>query len=247
MTMTADMAPAGRERLRWSASLVIALMLHASLALFILSWQEVIDPIEAPPPPPVLIDMAPLPVPPTPPQPPPQPQIEPIPDLVPAPTAAVALPIEKPKLKPRVKPIEHPQPVQQETAPATEAAPPAPAAPSAPTQADAPPVPAPPRPTNAMPSWQGLVLARFEQFKRYPHYAEQRGQQGVPYLSLVIDRQGKVLSFHIEKSSGFDSLDQEALALVERVQPLPPPPAEMPGTTLTLNVPIDFHMAGRKG
>jgi periplasmic protein TonB len=37
-------------------------------------------------------------------------------------------------------------------------------------------------------------------------------------------------------------LDEEALALVRRAQPFPPPPPEMPGNSLDLTVPIRFNL-----
>jgi protein TonB len=57
-----------------------------------------------------------------------------------------------------------------------------------------------------------------------------------------MDRQGHVLSAQIAKSSGYESLDDETLALVHRAEPLPPPPAEVPGETLSLTVPVQFFL-----
>jgi protein TonB len=54
-----------------------------------------------------------------------------------------------------------------------------------------------------------------------------------------------VLSARIEKSSGVESLDQETLALIQRAQPLPKPPAEMPGNPIELVVPIEFSLTVR--
>ncbi len=94
-------------------------------------------------------------------------------------------------------------------------------------------------------NWQGLLLARLEQFKRYPEEARSRGQQGVSCLRFTMDRDGHVLSARIEKSSGFDLLDKEALALIQRAQPLPKPPPEIQGERLELAVPIQFFLDGR--
>lgn len=57
-----------------------------------------------------------------------------------------------------------------------------------------------------------------------------------------MDRAGHVLAVRLARSSGSASLDEEAQALVRRAEPLPPPPAELPGTTLTLDVPIRFTL-----
>jgi protein TonB len=128
-------------------------------------------------------------------------------------------------------------PVEQTTAPVAASAPPAPAA---------APASAAPAPSNGAPTWQGLLLGRLEQFKRYPALAQSRGQQGVVWLRFTMDRDGKVLSARIDKSSGHDLLDQETLALIRRAQPLPRPPPDVPGATLELVTPIEFFLTRRR-
>ncbi len=60
-----------------------------------------------------------------------------------------------------------------------------------------------------------------------------------------MDRDGKVLSARIEKSSGYDLLDEETLALIERAQPLPKPPPDVAGNPIELVVPIEFFLHRR--
>jgi protein TonB len=91
-------------------------------------------------------------------------------------------------------------------------------------------------------TWQGLLLAHLEANKRYPPAAQERGEQGVAYLRFAMDRQGKVLSFSLEKGSGFADLDQETLDLIQRSQPLPPPPADIAGNVIELVVPVQFEL-----
>jgi periplasmic protein TonB len=62
--------------------------------------------------------------------------------------------------------------------------------------------------------------------RRYPPSAQSEGEQGVTLVAFTINRQGKVTSARIARSSGSAALDEETLALVHRV-PIPPPPAEM--------------------
>lgn len=69
-----------------------------------------------------------------------------------------------------------------------------------------------------------------------------RHEQGVPWIRFVIDRQGRVLSASLERSSGVPDLDREALALPKRAQPLPKPPEDRPGETLELVVPVEFFI-----
>lgn len=91
-------------------------------------------------------------------------------------------------------------------------------------------------------TWEGLVLAALDKVKRYPREAQFRRQQGVPYIRFVIDRSGKVLSSSLEKTSGVRSLDDEAVALPKRAQPLPKPPEDRKGETIELVVPVEFFV-----
>jgi protein TonB len=104
--------------------------------------------------------------------------------------------------------------------------------------------PAPPAPqvSSGEPTWQGLVLAALDKVKRYPRDAHFARQQGVPYIRFTMDRQGKVLSASLERSSGFRSLDQEALSLPKRAQPLPKPPEDVKGDAIELVVPVEFFL-----
>jgi protein TonB len=90
------------------------------------------------------------------------------------------------------------------------------------------------------PTWQGLVLGRLERFKRYPSEARFRRQEGVATVRFTMDRRGRVVSAKLEKSSGFGSLDEEAVALVHRAEPLPAPPPEVQGDPIELVVPVQF-------
>jgi len=107
--------------------------------------------------------------------------------------------------------------------------------------------PGPPTPQvwTDKPTWEGLVLGALNKVKRYPRIASFRRQQGVPYIRFVMDREGKVLSVRLERSSGFPVLDDEAIALPKRASPLPKPPNDMTGNTLELVVPVEFFMSTR--
>ena len=87
-------------------------------------------------------------------------------------------------------------------------------------------------------SWEQSLVARLAKVQRYP--AQARGVQGVVSLAFTIDRQGKVMSSKIVKSSGSAVLDAEALDLIKRAAPLPPPPADVADSNLSFVVPIRF-------
>jgi protein TonB len=93
-----------------------------------------------------------------------------------------------------------------------------------------------------VPSWQGRLLGRLQRFKRYPEEARFRREEGVAHATFTLDRDGRVLAAGIARTSGSASLDAEALALIRRADPLPPPPPEVPGGTVTLTVPLRFSL-----
>jgi len=113
-----------------------------------------------------------------------------------------------------------------------------------PEQAPTTPGPASPKPAPAIASWQQAIVARLARFQRYP--AQAKGATGVANLSFSIDRQGHVLNSQIIKSSGSAVLDAEALSLMTRAAPLPPPPAAVPDTDLTFVLPIRFEGSSKQ-
>lgn len=150
---------------------------------------------------------------------------EPVPDRPVIPSPQIQLPSPNPIPAPLLKPTVDPGPPAKDT-----------------TAPDAKPEPPAPQPSNAKPTWEGLVLGALNKVKRYPRAAVVRRQQGVPYIRFLMDREGKVLSSSIERSCGFQSLDDEAESLPRRAQPLPKPPAEVKGDTIELVVPVEFFM-----
>jgi len=60
-------------------------------------------------------------------------------------------------------------------------------------------------------------------------------------LRFRIDRQGRLLSAEVTRSSGAILLDRLALRAVHAAAPFAPPPAELEESGLTFSVPIDFH------
>ncbi len=114
-----------------------------------------------------------------------------------------------------------------------------------------PPVAAPVKPAIPAPqvsdgetrdSYLGRVLAQLNRFKQYPRSARQAHIEGVVMLHFVMTADGRVQSFEIAKSSGRPVLDAEALALIQRAQPLPALPADFPTRTLDALVPIEFYL-----
>lgn len=219
------------EARRWTGSLALVLCVHALPLLVAVFWLGPVISMPAPAPS-IFIDMAPPAAPPEPPseQPPglrqekadaPKPKVErEIVKTPPVPHAAVA--IQQPRLEP-------PREEAEKAAPETTAPPARPAPPA-------------PQLSSGKITWQGLVLAALDRKKQFPRDAQFRREQGVPYIRFVMNRDGKVLSSRLERSSGFRSLDAEAVALPRRAQPLPKPPEDVVGDTIELVVPVEFFL-----
>ena len=60
-----------------------------------------------------------------------------------------------------------------------------------------------------------------------------------------MDREGKVLSYSIDRTSEHEVLDEAALAMLERAQPLPPLPDDVPGDSIELIIPANFNIPDR--
>ena len=54
-----------------------------------------------------------------------------------------------------------------------------------------------------------------------------------------MDRQGNVLAYKLDRSSGHADLDSEVEAMIRRAQPLPRPPADMPDR-IEMVIPVQF-------
>lgn len=90
-------------------------------------------------------------------------------------------------------------------------------------------------------SWQARVAAYLESRKHYPQSARDRSQQGNIVARLTINRMGEVQSVELLVPCAVRVLNDEALAMIARASPLPPP-QEMEGDPLELTVPIRFSL-----
>lgn len=250
---------------RWVLSAAIVVLAHGAIAAGMVTWRENIEPAE--PAAAIVVEFAPVPVAPA----APSTDIAPGPEQVMSEASperpvehveeeqkieekVASKPVEEPP--PEIKPAPNPdvaiEPRPQEVAKLLPQEPRTPApttsAPQAiPEQSAAVPA-APmqgrltPTPSNAVPTWKTHILALLERNKRYPEAAQSRHQEGVAQVFFSLDRQGRVLNSRVVRSSGASALDDEALALLRRAEPFPPPPPELPGPRVDLTVPIRFSL-----
>ena len=85
-------------------------------------------------------------------------------------------------------------------------------------------------------------MKHLDRFKRYPEIARARGNQGEVTVQFTIDRTGHVVAARVVHSSGSSALDEEALAVLKRADPLPAAPAPIAGMTFDLTLPIQFRI-----
>ncbi len=92
-------------------------------------------------------------------------------------------------------------------------------------------------------NWRNRLQGHLLDFKRYPPGARKQRRQGSATVRFVVNKDGRVLSAQLINSSGTAILDREALATVQRAQPLPKPPAEMlTHGQVKITLPIDFNI-----
>jgi protein TonB len=229
-------AVADRQELRrWLLSAAIVLAVHASFALALVRWHEPVEGDEGTQA--IVVDLAPF----------TGPAIESKEDIAPGPLQQQAESVpeaRKPEQKPdeKIEPVPPlpdaeavlpPEPVKPPDKPREQSTPPAP-------ETTAPP---PPRPSAAqIASWHRKIALQVERHKGYPPVARARRETGIAELAFTIDRQGRVVASRVARTSGFAALDQETMATVQRAQPFPPPPPNLPGERFDFTVPIRFNI-----
>jgi protein TonB len=245
--------------LRWSAAGLAVIALHAGGIWLALHWPAK---AEAPgdPPAAIMMELAPLAVAPEAPQqdiapgpqmveaeeqvepekpveeevepePPPTPEVEseikpPEPPKVEKADVVLPARVELPKPKPKKK--------KQKKAPRTTAPPSSQA-----QRADRAAAPAEGLSSSMSPaSWKGALMAHLNRYKRFPPGA---AGAGVATVAFTIDRSGTVRAARLVRSSGDRVLDAEAVSLPRRASPVPAPPPNVGGGSISLAVPIRFN------
>ncbi|MFZ1208021.1 MAG: energy transducer TonB [Pseudolabrys sp.] len=218
---------------RWVLSTAVVIGLHAALVVMLTTWHERVagdEGTEA-----IIVDLAPLRAPPR----------DSRNDLAPGPEQQQSKSVQdvQPDPTPREK-TELPPPVPDAEVKLPEEAKP----PDKPKEEATPPVPettSPPRPRPSaaqVASWHRRIAQQVKQHKGYPPSARARHETGTAQLAFTLDRNGKLITSRIVRTSGSATLDQETIDTVRRAQPFPPPPPNMPGETFDFTVPIRFNI-----
>lgn len=129
------------------------------------------------------------------------------------------------------------------------------AAPEAPSQSPqfsvpaTPPIEAPPPvPVETVPDADLLagygqaLSSAIGRHQRYPRVAQMRAWQGTTLVALNFGSGSTLVSATVEKSSGHEILDSQALEMVRDANPLPPAPASLRQRNFVVKVPIVFRL-----
>jgi protein TonB len=93
-------------------------------------------------------------------------------------------------------------------------------------------------------TWEKELAAHFNRFKRYP--AQRAMQAAQVVVSFVVNEAGHIVSFRIVKGSGDAAFDDAALAMLQRADPVPPPPPLVANRGLSFTLPVIFHVKPEK-
>jgi protein TonB len=247
MSMFADTILPRREDSglrRWGLAAFVVLAAHVGLVAFFMFMPQSEMPPGTPPDA-VMINLAPIAVAPppqeeveTPPQPqqvqprtPPQPieqqqttQLPVAPDLVEAPQPEVMMAPPPPKV------VQHQAKQKpQHARPRTNL-----------PHSEKSAAPAPGFNGEAAESWRSEIVERISSVKEYPDAARAQGANGTATVAFSVDRSGRVFGVRLAGSSGSSLLDGAAVATVHRANPVPPPPAGVPGGSFT--IPLHFSV-----
>ncbi|MDR1578307.1 MAG: TonB family protein [Deltaproteobacteria bacterium] len=95
---------------------------------------------------------------------------------------------------------------------------------------------------DALKAYVAKIRQNLERRKKYPPASQSRQEQGVATVTFIVLRDGTVTSPRLATSSGHKRLDDEALALLSRVSPLPRIPEAIGANSLPLKIPLRFSI-----
>lgn len=93
-------------------------------------------------------------------------------------------------------------------------------------------------------TWQKELIAHFDKHKKYP--TDRSGKAAKIVIAFQLDRMGRIVDVSIANSSGDESFDAAALAMVKRANPVPPPPPLVADEGLAFSLPVMFRLRDAK-
>lgn len=90
--------------------------------------------------------------------------------------------------------------------------------------------------------FQRELLSHIARYRRYPDAARHDRAEGIVRLLFSMRRDGTVTNVQVASSSGFPLLDLAAIETIQKAQPMPRIPAELPDQ-LNVLVPVAFDLS----
>lgn len=105
-------------------------------------------------------------------------------------------------------------------------------------------LPAPPHvpSADALARYAKSLSEVFARYKEYPRMAELRGWEGSVTMRLRIASSGRLIAAELYESSGYETLDKQAMAIVTKAGVLPVPPEGSDAAGVPVLVPINFRL-----
>jgi len=91
-------------------------------------------------------------------------------------------------------------------------------------------------------NYAAQLRAWLEAHKTYPKRARMRREEGIVEVAFAVDRQGRLLTGDVVRSSGHASLDAEAMAMLDRSNPFPGAPHSVRGERIEVSTPVEFSL-----
>jgi len=91
-------------------------------------------------------------------------------------------------------------------------------------------------------AWQKQIVKKIVKSHIYPRAAIAREIEGRARVSVTIDRTGKILAFEVTEPTGKSQLDKVIPKMMEKMDPLPAPPDDLPDANLTFTIPIAWRL-----
>ena len=90
-------------------------------------------------------------------------------------------------------------------------------------------------------SYGALLTRHISAFKKYPRIAQRRIWEGDILLELTLNKNSKILNIKVINESKYEVLNKEAVAMIERAQPLPKA-NNIKSETFKVFVPVVFKL-----
>lgn len=99
------------------------------------------------------------------------------------------------------------------------------------------------RDAEIMSRYTQMISLWIQKFKVYPEEARIAGLNGSTVVRIRIDRRGNIRYYALERSTGIEVLDQAAIDMIRRANPVPAVPDDYPeGELFEFLVPVNFSL-----